>query len=112
MLDSYRELIDELLGTPATVRRLAGDRGGPLPPAVSRLVAELRDQDRTVLGRLQTMTRDSSPYLRAPGTREPEVAGDDAELLAGFETARGDLVSLLMNLTLRDWERSAIDETE
>ena len=29
-----------------------------------------------------------------------------------YEVARGDLVSLLINLSLKDWTREAIDETE
>jgi hypothetical protein len=29
-----------------------------------------------------------------------------------MEQARGDLVSLLINLSLKDWARTAIDETE
>ena len=29
-----------------------------------------------------------------------------------LEVARGDLVSLLINLSLKDWTRGAIDETE
>ena len=54
MLDNYRDLIDELLGTPTSLRQLAATRPGtPLPAAVARLVAELRDRDRAVLQRLQ-----------------------------------------------------------
>jgi hypothetical protein len=33
-------------------------------------------------------------------------------LLDEMDVARGDLVSLLMNLNLKDWERAAIDEHE
>ena len=53
MLDSYRDLIDELLGTPAVLRGLldAGN-GRALPPAAAALIAELRDRDRWVLRRV------------------------------------------------------------
>lgn len=113
MLDQYRELIDELLGTPGTVRRLHAERGGKsAPPGAGALLTELRDRDAVVLGRLQTMTRERDPYLRAlPVAQEPIAADLTMALLDEFDTARGDLVSLLMNLTLRDWERTAIDET-
>ena len=112
MLDNYRDLIDELLGTPTALRQLAAEQGEPLPATATRLIAELRNRDRAVLKRLQTMTREPNPYLRALGSVEPAVPDDDAALLDEFDTARGDLVSLLMNLTLRDWERTAIHEVD
>ena len=117
MLDQYRDLIDDLLGSPKAVREALPPAGiGAAPAAVVALVAELRDRDLAVHGRLQTMLRrrdallkgvDASPHLGA------ELAGTPANpeaVLDGFDTARGDLVSLLMNLTLKDWERTAIDE--
>ena len=110
MLDSYRDLIDELLGTPTELRRLSAEHGEALPLASRRLVAELRDRDQAVLERLQTMTRQSSPHLRPLVPTEPSVPDDSAELLNGFDTARGELVSLLMNLTLKDWQRTATDD--
>lgn len=113
MLDQYRELIDELLGTPGIVRRLLeADATGSGSSPVDPLLTELRDRDRTVLARLQTMTREPEPYLREIGTAPGKATEESAEgLIDQFDTARGDLVSLLMNLTLRDWERTAIDET-
>jgi hypothetical protein len=113
MLDNYRDLIDELLGTPSTLRALVADRGDQgVPAEAATLLTELRDRDLAVLQRLQTMTRQRDPYLRAIASPVPAPAEDAAVVLQGFESARGEVVSLLMNLTLRDWERSAIDETE
>jgi hypothetical protein len=110
MLDQYRELIDELLGTPGAIRRLIEERG-EAPPAALALLAVLRARDAAVLDRLQTMTRQRDPVLRPlPAPDASPAAGPD--LLDRFDTARGDLVSLLMNLTLRDWERTAIDEND
>jgi hypothetical protein len=117
MLDDYQDLIDELLGTPKIFRDLLAEGGQGVPPAVLALIAELRDRDRVVLDRLQRLTRETSPHLRAlpelgapadPGTAPPGDAGD---LLASFDSARGDLVSLLMNLTLKDWTRTATHDT-
>jgi hypothetical protein len=104
MLDNYRDLIDELLGTPSTLRSLLGGQGQP-SPRVARLIAELRDRDLAVLDRLQRMTREREPYLTPLAAAEPDIPADRDELLQGFDTARSELVSLLMNLTLRDWER-------
>jgi hypothetical protein len=111
MLDAYRDLIDELLGTPSEIRGLVESAGAPDTPRVRRLIAEMRDRDRAVLARTQTMTRQENPYLQ---TLHLEAAANDLDLstlLAEMETARGDLVSLLMNLSLKDWERVAIHET-
>ena len=108
MLDAYRDLIEDLTATPAAIRR-ALDAGEGEPAAAAELIAELRDRDRAVYDRLQTMLRQRDPVLRpfpAPigGERDAEAALD------GFNAIRGELVSLLMNLTLRDWERTAIAE--
>lgn len=108
MLDNYQDLIDELLGTPALVRE-AVSRG--IPEALT-LVAAMRARDRLVLERVQRIKNQTDPHLKAIPDPDALAAESgpvsDAEaLLASFEIARGDLVSLLMNLTLRDWERTA-----
>lgn len=104
MLDNYRDLIDELLGTPSTLRASLGGEGAP-SPEVARLVAELRDRDAAVLDRLQRLTREREPYLTPLAPAEPAMPASRDELLQSFDAARSELVSLLMNLTLRDWER-------
>jgi hypothetical protein len=112
MLDNYRDLIDELLGTPTELRGLVDSRGEPPSAEDLALLVELLRRDQTVLGYLQEMTRTNDAYLGAAKAPEPAAEQDVPELLAAFDTARGELVSLLMNLTLRDWERTAIHETE
>jgi|SRR5579884_123106 len=116
MLDSYRDLIDELLATPTTVRDLVAALPPPaVPVTVPGLVAELRERDRAVYQRLQTMLHQPNAHLRAlaaPATAMPAPAAELPALLDALDTARGDLVSLLMNLTLKDWERTATHETE
>src|SRR5262245_24126957 len=113
MLDDYQDLIDELLGTPKTFRELLAGAGGAAPTEALALIADLRDRDRVVLDRLQRLTREPSPHLRALPDADGSASGRGApaegaeELLGSFDTARGDLVSLLMNLTLKDWSRSA-----
>lgn len=112
MLDNYRDLIDELLGTPALVRAAlaSGD-----PDAV-RLVAALHARDKLVLERVQRIKTQLDPHLKplpafAALLADADV-GDAATLGSRFEVARGELVSLLMNLTLRDWERTATTDAE
>ena len=109
MLDAYRDLIDELLSTPTEIRGLIQHTSDPSPETV-RLIAELRDHDLAVLARTQRMTREDAPYLAADQDL-PHDAGSATEILAEMEAARGDLVSLLINLSLKDWERTAIHPT-
>lgn len=110
MLDAYRDLIDELLSTPTEIRGLLQRHSDPSPDAV-KLIAELRNRDLSVLARAQRMTREDTPYLEvAPDL--PHDAENPQAILGEMETARGDLVSLLINLSLKDWERAAIHPTK
>ena len=113
MLDAYRDLIDDLLNTPSEIRALVDASGeSSASPEARRHVAELRDRDRAILARVQAITREETPYL--PALRPSASANDEdlSALLEEMEVARGDLVSLLINLSLKDWTRAAIDETE
>jgi hypothetical protein len=109
VLDAFRELIDELLSAPAALRD-AGLATTDDQDALAAL-ALISDRDAALLDRIQKTIRTNSPVLKAPpAIPSPEsTAGSAAELMARFETGRGELVSLLMNLTLKDWERTAID---
>jgi hypothetical protein len=114
MLDTYRDLIDELLGTPTALRALVERReAGDVPPGALGAIAGLRDRDRAVLGRLQAMQRRQDALLPALAAAEPAAEpGEPAALLAEFDAARADLVSHLVNLSLKDWERTAIHEVD
>lgn len=113
MLDAYRDLIDELLDTPNVVRGAVEARGEyDASPEAKILIAEMRDRDRAVLSRVQSVTRQDMPYLRTLQLEEPSTDEAMSQLLEAMETARGDLVSLLINLSLKDWERRAIHETD
>ncbi|HVL25249.1 MAG TPA: hypothetical protein VM450_14265 [Thermomicrobiales bacterium] len=111
MLDSYRDLIDGLTEESTTLRELLGT---PVPddlaPEVLALLREVRGREAAVLRRSQSVMRKENVNLR-PIEDEPEVAnaadaGEAPEaLMSAFVHDRGELVSLLMNLTLKDWER-------
>ncbi len=113
MLDNYRDLIDGLLETPTTVRAALGD---PVPetldPERASLLLELRVREAVNLRRLQSIMRhepilllamEDEPDIRAlrPATGDPTPEQD----MATFSHDRSELISLLVNLTLRDWER-------
>jgi hypothetical protein len=110
MLDNYRDLIDELLGTPSTLRGLLD--GVAQPPAEAlTLIDELRARDESLLATLNTVLRTRDAVLQPLDTAADPAAAqaDPAELLARFDQARGEVVSLLMNLTIKDWSATAID---
>jgi hypothetical protein len=112
MLDAYRDLIDELLGAPSEVRGLVGDAGADVPAEARRLVAEMRQRDEAVTRRLNTILREDEARLDVLESAAVEFPDSAAELLSGFDAARGELVSLLMNLTLKDWERTATHDVD
>ncbi len=117
MLDSYQDLIDGLTETPTMLRDLLGN---PVPddvsPEVRALLAELCSREAVEVRRVQAVMRERKARLRPIGY-EPEmralqeVEGSPEELLARFNHDRSELISLLVNLTLRDWDQ-AVDHEE
>lgn len=117
MLDNYQDLIDGLTETPTILRELLGT---PVPDDVSAevraLLAELCSREAVEVRRVQAVMRERQARLR-PIAYEPEmraldrVEGTPEELLTRFNHDRSELVSLLVNLTLRDWDR-VVDHEE
>ena len=109
MLDAFRELIDELLSAPTALRAAGIATTDDLDARAT--LALITERDAALLDRIQKTIRTDSPVLKAPPESPSPVAmdGTSAELMDRFETGRGELISLLMNLTLKDWERTAID---
>ncbi len=111
MLDSYRDLIDGLTEESTTLRKLLGE---PVPddlaPEAVALLKEVRGREAAMLRRTQAVMRKENVNLRDIAN-EPEVkdaAGltdSPEQLTEGIILDRGELVSMLMNLTLADWER-------
>ena len=111
MLDAYRDLIDELLETPTEIRALiARVDEGEITSEVRRSLAEMRDRDLLVLERARAMTAKDHAYLQDIVVGEETNEREVETLLGELEAARGDLVSLLINLSLKDWERTAFHE--
>lgn len=114
MLDSYRDLIDGLLETPSRMREVLGDPvPDDAPAATVTVLREMRAREAATLRRAQSVMRRQNATLR-PIEEEPEMAAlasdvdmtDTPEaLLASFNHYRSEVISLLVNLTLRDWEQ-------
>lgn len=113
MLDHYRDLIDGLLESPGLVRSALGTPvADETSPELHAALRELAAREAMNLRRSQAVMRHQSILLREIGD-EPEmqaiVAGKDGrsaeDLVAAFSVDRSELISLLVNLTLKDWDR-------
>lgn len=111
MLDAYRDLIDGLTEESTTLRDMLGD---PVPddpgPGLVSALKEIRGREAAMLRRAQSIMRKERIDLRDI-VNEPEVVNaaglqeSPEALMQAFLHDRGELVSLLINLTLKDWER-------
>lgn len=111
MLDAYRDLIEGLTEESTTLREMLGT---PVPddlaPEAVSLLKDVRAREAAMLKRSQRIMRGENVNLRSIES-EPVVAnaadqeGTPEELLEAFILDRGELVSLLINLTLKDWEK-------
>lgn len=111
MLDAYRDLIDGLTEESTTLRALLGD---PVPddlnPEALALLKEARAREGVMLARSQKIMRGENVNLRAI-ENEPsvvnsaELTGSPEEILESMILDRGELVSLLINLNMKDWDR-------
>lgn len=111
MLDAYRDLIDGLTEESTTLRELLGTPvPADLPIEAVDLLKIARAREGAMLQRSQKIMRSENVNLRAI-ENEPaivaaaELADSPEVLLTAIETDRGELVSVLINLTLKEWER-------
>jgi hypothetical protein len=111
MLDAYRDLIDGLTQESTTLREVLGDPvPDDIPTEALGLLKEVRAREAIMFVRAQKIMRGENVNLRGI-ENEPSVVNAGAleespeELLRATILDRGELVSLLINLTLKDWER-------
>lgn len=111
MLDAYRDLVEGLTEESNTLRNILGDPvEETLEEDVVTLLKEARAREAIMLSRSQKIMRGENVNLRAiesePSVRNAaELEGTPEEILSALIHDRGELVSLLINLTLKDWER-------
>lgn len=111
MLDAYQDLIEGLTDESTTLREMLGTPvSDDLPPAALDLLKLATARESAMFIRAQKIMRGEQVNLRAI-ENEPVVKAaaeqteSPEELLTKFQHDRGELVSLLINLTLKDWER-------
>jgi len=112
MLDQYRSLIDELLETPTAVREALGHLDGDDQNKALLLVSALHSRDQALLERMERIRKASSAHLEElpsvdSAIAESELPADLDVFLENFDTTRGNVVSMLMNLTLSGWSKRA-----
>ena len=122
MIDTYHELIDALAQTPARLTEMLAGRAPTGPRSnedwgPTEVVAHLVDVERLYRGHMQEILRREGALLRRfderRAAREHDYAATDlAASLKAFATERGETMSLLMNLALKDWERTGIHDTD
>ncbi len=114
MLDSYRELLDIVVQGP-TQLRAAADAAGEPPEGewnAVQVLAHMAAVEHLWLERLNLLLREKEPRIRSGASektrqvQEEFMGGSVDGNLEAFNTTRGEIVSLLMGLSLRDWERS------
>lgn len=119
MQDVYRELIDALSETPQQLVALAPEAAGAPRSnehwGLAEIVAHLVDVERVYRGRIQAILAREGAYLRRfdpdRAAREHDYASKDLHtVLDEFAHERGETLSLLMNLALKDWERTGIHD--
>lgn len=117
MLDNYQDLIEGLTATPSSLRSMLGD---PVPDDVSDEVrnklTELCTREKVEVRRVQSVMRERTARLRpiqyeSEMTRLDEQVESPEGMLTTFNNQRSELISLLVNLTLRDWEQK-VDHDE
>ena len=111
MLDSFQDLIEGLTETPSSLRELLGNPvPDDIPEEVKAKLAELCTREKVEVRRVQAVMRERKARLR-PIQYEPEMRQLDEAvtspeaMLMDFNNERSELISLLVNLTLRDWDQ-------
>ncbi len=111
MLDSFQDLIEGLTETPSELREILGNPvPDDVPGDVKVMLTELGTRERVQVRRVQAVMRERMPRLRAieyePELRALDEHTDTPEaMLTEYNNQRSELVSLLVNLTLRDWDQ-------
>jgi uncharacterized damage-inducible protein DinB len=119
MLDSYRELLDLVVQAPAQLKAAAETAGEPPEGewSAAQVLAHMAGAEQLWLERLNQLLREREPRIRPSGSskaaevQQQLMDGTVGANLDAFNATRGEIVSLLMGLSLRDWERTGIHDT-
>lgn len=113
MTDPLHELIDLLAETPKQMKALiAGQQDSANASTIGAVLADALAEERRVRAHVIKIVHENTPYLRQrdAGVTTEEAAQSLDALAEAFGRERGETLTLLMNLSMRDWEREGIHE--
>jgi hypothetical protein len=121
LIDSVNELIDELSETPETLKQWLGDRTDIQPQSAENwgpieIVAHMATTEQVQRNRMQEILTKHVPYLKdwdpVEAARQKDYSSMDMPtVLAEYVDQRGDTLVLLVNLALKDWDRTGMSDT-
>ena len=118
MIDTYGEMLDDLSRTTTRIQEMSEKYGNTPSPGTTddwgpaRILTHLIDVEQLYRGRMQLILTQMTPYLKS-AKRAENVDSSPHEFrpeLEAFAMERGETISLLMNLALKDWERTGIHD--
>jgi hypothetical protein len=120
MIDSVNELIEELTETPEILKTRLADRDDIQPRSIDdwgpvEIVAHMAQNEQVHRNRMQEILTKHVPYLKGwdpvEAAREKDYSSMDmAAVLEEFVDQRGDTLVLLVNLALKDWDRTGVHD--
>jgi hypothetical protein len=121
LIDSVNELIDELSQAPETLKKWLGDRNDIQPRSAENwgpieIVAHMATTEQVQRNRMHEILTKHVPYLKdwdpVEAAREKDYSSMDMQtVLAEFVDQRGDTLVLLVNLALKDWDKTGMSDT-
>ncbi|TVR72334.1 MAG: DinB family protein [Sphaerobacteraceae bacterium] len=121
MIDAVNELIEELSDTPEALKRKLGDRTDIKPQTAEdwgpvEIIGHMATTEQIQRNRMQEMLTKHVPYLKdwdpIEAARQKDYSSMDlSAVLAEFVDQRGDTLVLLVNLALKDWDRTGMSDT-
>jgi hypothetical protein len=121
MIDSVNEIIEQLSATPDLLKEWLSDRDDIEPQSVDdwgpvEILGHMAETERVQRNRMQEILTRHVPYLKDWDPAEAAKTKDYSSLnlkgaLDEFIDQRGDTLVLLVNLALKDWDRTGVHDT-
>jgi hypothetical protein len=121
LIDSVNEIIEQLSATPELLKEWLTDRDDISAQSIDdwgpvEVLAHMAEMERVHRNRMQEILTRHVPYLKewdpVEAARQKDYSSMDlAAALHEFVDQRGDTLVLLVNLALKDWDRTGVHDT-